>query len=58
LQAEFPQFDAQARQLGMFLDHADYIAFGGIGIHAEQQIGRRQVEETERMRLHELRTVQ
>ena len=58
LQTEFPQLDAQARQLGMLLDDADHVALGGIGVHAEQQIGRREIEETERMRLHELRAVQ
>ena len=28
-----------------------------VGIHAQQQVGRREVEETQRVRLHELRAV-
>ncbi len=58
LQAELAQFDAQARQLGILLDHADHVALGGIGVHAEQQVGRGEIEEAEGVRLHVLRAVQ
>ena len=54
LQTELAQLDAGARQLGIGLDHADDVADGRIGVHAEQQIGRGEIEEAERMRLHDL----
>ncbi len=58
LLAELAQGDAVARQVGVLLDHAQHVARGGIGIHAQQQVGRRKMEEAERVRLHELAAVQ
>ncbi len=43
---------------GMLLEHADHVALGGIGIHAQQQVRRGEMEEAERVRLHELPAVQ
>ncbi len=54
---ELAQLDAGARQLGIGLDHTDDVAGGGIGVHAQQQVGRGEIEEAEGMRLHELRAV-
>ena len=46
-----------ARHLGMLFDQAEDVAVGRVGIEAQQQVGRRQMEEAERVRLHELRAV-
>ena len=42
----------------MLLDHAQHVARGGIGIEAQQQVGRGEMEEAERVRLDELAAVQ
>ena len=44
--------------VGMALHHAEDVARGGVGIHAEEQVGRRQIEEAEGVRLHDLRQVE
>ena len=54
---ELAQANAVARQLRMCVQHAKDVALGRIGIHAEQKIRRRQMEEAQRMRLHDLRQV-
>ena len=56
-QAELAQLDAGARQLGIGFDETGHIASGGIVVHAEKQVGRREIEEAERVRLHDLRAV-
>src|ERR1035438_2050123 len=58
LLAELPQPDAVPADLGMGFDYAEDVAPGGVAIHAEQQIRRRQIEEAEGVRLHDLRQVQ
>ncbi len=44
-------------QLGILGRHADDVADGGIGIEPEKQVGRRQVEEVQRVRLVHLPVV-
>ena len=46
LLADLAQANAVAGQLRMRLGHAEDVALRRVGIHAEQQIGRRKVEET------------
>ena len=58
LLAELPQADAVARQLRVGLHQAEDVALRRVGVHAEQQVGRAEVEEAERVRLHDLRQVQ
>ena len=58
LLAELPQPDAVARELRVGRDHAEDVARGRVGVHAEQQVGRGQVEEAQRVRLHDLREVE
>ena len=58
LLAELAQRDAVARALGMLFDQAQHVAARRIGIHAQQQVGRREVEEAQRVGLHELRAMQ
>ena len=47
---------ARARS-GLLFDQAEDVAARGVGIEAQQQVGRGEVEEAERVRLHELRAV-
>ncbi len=47
---------ARARS-GLRLDQADDIAGRGIAVHAQQQVGRGEIEEAESVRLHELGTM-
>ena len=54
LLAEPTQCDAILGQLRIVLDDADDIASGRIGIEAEQQVGRREMEEAQRMGLDDL----
>ena len=54
LLAELAQRDAVLGQLRMVLDDADDVAPRRIGIEAEQQVGRREMEEAQRMRLDDL----
>ncbi len=56
-QPELAQLDAGARQLGIGFDQAGDVARGRIAIHAQQQIGRGQIEEAERVRLYDLGAV-
>ncbi len=58
LLSKFTQRDTVAGAFGMLLDEAEHVAAGRIGIHAQQQVGSGKMEETERMRLHELGAVQ
>ena len=58
LLAELAQRDAVARQLGMLLDQPSDVAAGRVGVHAQQQVRRGEMEEAERVRLHDLRAVQ
>src|SRR3974390_13196 len=55
LQAKFTQFNAVASHFRIPGNDAEDIAGCRIGIHAEQKVGRGEVEEAERMRLHDLR---
>ena len=56
--AEAAQSDAGAAQLRLGRGKPKNIAHLGIGLHAQQQVGRGQIEEAERVRLHHLRQVQ
>jgi hypothetical protein len=56
--AEAAQADAGAAQVGPGGGHAEDVALGGVGLHAQQQIGRREMEEAQRVRLHHLGQVQ
>ena len=58
LLAEFAQCDAVTGQFGVAADHAEDVAARGIGVHAQQQIGRGEMEEAERVGLHDLSAVQ
>ena len=58
LQPELAQVDAEAGEFRMLLDHPDHVALRGIGIHAEQDVGRGQIEEAQRVRLNELCVMQ
>ena len=55
---EAPQRDAGAAQLGFGCRHAQNVPDLGIGLHAQQQIGRGEIKEAQRMRLHHLRQIQ
>ena len=44
--------------VGMLLDQARRCCAGRIAVEAQQQVGRREVEEAQRVRLHELRAVE
>ena len=46
-----------ARQLGILFDQAENVAARRVGIEAQQQVGRRKVEEAERVGLHVLRAM-
>ena len=54
---ELAQADAAARELEIVFEQAEEIAFLGRGIHAEQQVGRREVEETQGVGLQQLGVV-
>ena len=56
--AEAAQGDAGAAQLGLGRRHAQNVAHGGVRVHAQQQVGRGEMEEAQRVRLHHLRQVQ
>ena len=58
LLAELAQTDAAPREVRVGGEHADEVARRRVAVHAEQQVRRRQVEEAERVRLHDLREVQ
>ena len=49
------QTDSVEREFGILLGDAKYVAFRRVGIHAEEQIGRGKVKETERVGLRHLR---
>ena len=53
-----PQADAVSRKLGIILKYSPQIALGRVGIHPQQQIGRGQIENAQRMRLYNLRHVE
>ena len=40
LLAELAQRDPVTQHIGVFLEEPHEVAFGGIGVHAEQQVGR------------------
>ena len=46
-----------ARHLGIFFDQPENVAARRVGIEAQQQVRRREMEEAERVGLHELRAV-
>jgi CBS-domain-containing membrane protein len=54
---ELAQQHALARQLGVRLQHAYDVAGGDVCVEAEQQVGRRQVKEVQRVRLQDLPVV-
>jgi hypothetical protein len=56
-EAELAQLDAGAGQLGIGFDDAGDVADGGIGVHAEEQVGRGKIEEAEGVRLDDLGAV-
>ncbi len=56
--AETAEADAGAAQLRLGCGKPKNIAQLGVGLHAQQQVGRGQIEEAERVRLHHLRQVQ
>ena len=58
LLAELAQRNAVLGERRVVLDHADDVAPGRIGIEAEQQIRRREMEEAQRVRLGDLAAVQ
>ena len=53
--AELAQADAVAGELGVLLRNAEDVAGGRIGVHAEQQVGRREMEQAQSVRLDDLR---
>ena len=55
---ELARHDALDGKIGEGLGDADDVAFGDLAFEAEQQIGRREVKEVQRMRLHHLTVVQ
>ena len=58
LLSELPQPDTVPRQLRISFEDSPQIALRRIGIHAQQQIGRRKMKNAERVRLHNLRHVE
>src|SRR5208337_161866 len=50
--------DAVAGQVGVRGENAKNIALRRVGVHAQQQVGRRKMEEAEGVRLHDLAAVQ
>ena len=54
LLAELAQRYPVPKRVRLLLEKPGHVALGRIGIHAKQEVRRRQVEERERMRLHEL----
>ena len=57
LLAELAQHHALARGLGVGHRDADDVALRDVGVEAEQQVGRGQVEEVQRVALHDLAVV-
>jgi hypothetical protein len=57
LLAEFPEQHALARQLRVLGGEADDVAAGRLGVEAEQQVGRGEVEEMQRVGLQHLAVV-
>ncbi len=56
--SEAAQADAGKAQIGPGRRHAEDVALGGVGLHAQQQIGRGKMEEAQSMGLHHLRQIQ
>jgi hypothetical protein len=54
---ETAQGDPVAGEFGGGLGHGKEIPAVGVGVEAEQQVGRREVEEAEGVRLHDLRQI-
>ncbi len=54
---ELAQLDAVARHRRMLARHAQDVALRRIGVHPQQKIGRRKIEEAERVGLDDLRQV-
>ena len=54
---ELAQADAAAREIQVVFDQAEEIALLGRGVHAQQQVGRREVEKAQRVGLQQLRVV-
>ena len=57
LLAELAQADAAAGDAGVLLDQAGDVALERVAFHAHQQVGGAQVEEAQRVALHELAPV-
>ena len=55
---ELARHDALYGNIGEGRGDADDVALGDLALEAEQQVGRREVEEMQRMRLHDLAVVQ
>ena len=55
LLAELAQADAVERELGILLGNSKNVAGGRIGVHAEQQVGRRKVKQAQGVGLGDLR---
>jgi len=55
LQPEFSQVDSVACQFRVARNHTENISRRRVGVHSKKEIRRRQVEETQGMRLHDLR---
>ena len=54
---ECAQLDAFYRQVRELLDQSDYVASGRVALHSEQQVGRAQVKEAERVALRVLSVI-
>src|SRR5450755_2789177 len=55
---ELTQPNSVARQLRIPFENSPQVALRRIGVHAEQEIGRRKVKHAKRMRLHDLRHIE
>ena len=55
LLSKLTQQNAIPSERRILFQHSEYIALRRVGIHTQQQVGRRQVKEAQRMRLHYLR---
>ncbi len=51
---KLPQANPLERELWVRLDHAGHVADRGVGVEAEEQVRRGEVEQVERVRLNEL----
>jgi hypothetical protein len=54
LLSELAQLDAVASEFRVLFQDTEDVALGGIGVHAEQEVRRGQVEQTQSMRLDHL----